>query len=270
MLYSCSRQSPELVRFTNSGSEAAVLAARLARHVTGRRRIVIFEGGYHGTGERFADPSDEVTRLPYNDAAALRRAIDDSVGAIFVEPFLGSGGVVVAQDEFLRAIQESARAVGAVGGRRDLLDLLSSSSARQLAHSGTFNGYVLSMVAGAVSMDLLTAGAIARMDRMAAVLAADITRAGKLAGLDVTVTRAGSILHVHFLSAAPVDYREAERADRSASALLHLALLNNGVYTAPGGMLNLSTVLSDDAVGIAAEAYARSFAAVAREGGTSR
>jgi glutamate-1-semialdehyde 2,1-aminomutase len=157
--------------------------------------------------------------------------------------------------------------VGAVGGRRDLLDPLSSSAPRQLSHSGTFNGNVLSMVAGAASMELLTVQAIARMDRMAATLQADITRAGKLAGLDVTVTRAGSILHVHFLPAAPVNHEEAERADLSASALLHLALLNHGVYTAPRGMLNLSTVLGDDAPGLATEAYAQAFAEVAREGG---
>jgi glutamate-1-semialdehyde 2,1-aminomutase len=305
----------ELVRFTNSGSEAAVLAGRLARHVTGRKRMVLFAGGYHGTGERFADPSDEVIRLPYNDTAALRHAVDDSIGAIFVEPFLGSGGVVVAQEDFLQAVQESARKagalfvldeiqglrnhyhgthaalglspdlvlmgkiiggglpVGAIGGRRDLLDSLSSSAPRQLPHSGTFNGNVLSMVAGATSMELLTAQAIARMDRMAAALQADITRAGKLAGLDVTVTRSGSILHVHFLSAAPVNHEEAERADLSASALLHLALLNHGVYTAPRGMLNLSTVLGDDAPALAAEAYAQAFAEVAREwdqGGPAR
>ena len=83
----------------------------------------------------------------------------------------------------------------------------------------------------------------------------------------VTVTRAGSILHVHFLPAAPVNYEEAERADLSASALLHLALLNHGVYTAPRGMLNLSTVLGDDAPALATEAYAQAFAEVAREWG---
>ena len=299
--------SVELVRFTNSGSEAAVLAARLARHVTGRQRIVLFSGGYHGTGERFADPSDTVTRLQYNDEAAVRAAVDESIGAVFVEPFLGSGGVVPAHEDFLRAIQASARKagalfvldeiqglrnhyhgthaalglspdlilmgkiiggglpVGAVGGRADLLGQLSSWAPRQLAHSGTFNGNVLSMVAGAVSIDLLTAEAVARLDQVAARLQGDITHAGKLAGLDVTVTRAGSVMHVHFLNAAPANYEATERADRRAAALLHLALLNCGVYTAPRGMLNMSTVLSDADVAAAADAYAEAFAAVARE-----
>ncbi len=297
----------ELTRFTNSGSEAAVLAARLARHVTGRERIVHFTGGYHGTGERFADPSPTVIRLPYNDPAALRTAVDRTVGAVFAEPFLGSGGVVPAREDFLHAAQESARAagalfvldevqglrnhyhgthaalglspdlilmgkiiggglpVGAVGGRADLLDHLSRSAPRQLAHSGTFNGNVLSMVAGAVSMELLTAEEIARLNRMAARLQEDIARAGKLAGLEVTVTRAGSIMHVHFLGAAPADYESAERADRRAGQLLHLALLNHGVYAAPRGMLNLSTAVGEADIDRAAEAYERALAEVARE-----
>lgn len=297
----------QLARFTNSGSEASVLAARLARHVTGRERIVMFSGGYHGTGERFADPSDTVTRLPYNDPAALRARVDKTVGAVFVEPFLGSGGVVPAREEFLHAVQESARIagalfildeiqalrnhyhgthaalglspdlilmgkiiggglpIGAVGGRADLLAQLASLSPRQLAHSGTFNGNVLSMVAGAVSVELLTAAEITRLDRMAARLQEDITRAGKQAGLEVTVTRAGSIMHVHFLAAPPADHESAERADQRPAALLHLALLNNGVYTAPRGMLNLSTAVTSADLDVAAAAYERAFAAVARE-----
>jgi glutamate-1-semialdehyde 2,1-aminomutase len=297
----------ELTRFTNSGSEAAVLAARLARHVTGRDRIAAFTGGYHGTGERFADPWDTVIRLPYNDIAAVRAAVDGSVGAVFAEPFLGSGGVVPAREDFLHAVQESARAagalfildeiqglrnyyhgthaefglspdlilmgkiiggglpVGAVGGRADLLEQLSNSAPRQLAHSGTFNGNVLSMVAGDVSLELLTAEAVAGLDRMAARLQDGIARAGKQAGLDVTVTRAGSIMHVHFLGDPPPDYEAAERADRRPAALLHLALLNHGVYTAPRGMLNLSTAVSDADIDAAAEAYERAFAAVATE-----
>ena len=297
----------ELTRFTNSGSEASVLAARLARHVTGRDRIAAFTGGYHGTGERFADPWDTMLRLPYNDIAAVRAAIDSTVGAVFVEPFLGSGGVVPAREDFLHAVQESARAagalfildeiqglrnyyhgthaafrlspdlvlmgkiiggglpVGAIGGQAGLLEHLSTSAPRQLAHSGTFNGNVLSMAAGDVSMELLTEAAVARLDQMAARLQDDITRAGKQAGLDVTVTRAGSIMHVHFLGDPPGDYEAAERADRRPAALLHLALLNHGVYTAPRGMLNLSTALSDGDLDAAAEAYERAFTAVAAE-----
>ena len=41
----------EMIRFTNSGTEATMLALQLARHVTGRTRIAKFEGGYHGSHE---------------------------------------------------------------------------------------------------------------------------------------------------------------------------------------------------------------------------
>ena len=47
--------SIELVRFTNSGSEATTLAVRITRRATSRRKLVMFEGGYHGTGIPLAD-----------------------------------------------------------------------------------------------------------------------------------------------------------------------------------------------------------------------
>jgi glutamate-1-semialdehyde 2,1-aminomutase len=104
----------QLVRFTNSGTEAAMLALRLARHATGRRRFVMFEGGYHGTSPEFADPGPEVVRVPYNDVGALRAAVDESIAAVFAEPFLGSGGVVPATDGFLREVEQTAHSARAL------------------------------------------------------------------------------------------------------------------------------------------------------------
>lgn len=103
----------EHVRFTNSGTEAAILAARLARRATGRREIVMFEGGYHGGSSLFIDQHPDVMRLPYNDISALEN-ISNKPAAIFVEPFLGSGGVIPAETEFLAAVQNLARRAGAV------------------------------------------------------------------------------------------------------------------------------------------------------------
>jgi glutamate-1-semialdehyde 2,1-aminomutase len=122
----------ERVRLTNSASEAAILALRIARHATGRRRMLMFEGGYHGMGSEFTDPQPEVTRIPFNDEAAVSDAVDETVAAVFVESFLGSAGVIPAEPGFLEKIQECARRAGAVF----VLDETQSLRGHYAAHHG--------------------------------------------------------------------------------------------------------------------------------------
>jgi glutamate-1-semialdehyde 2,1-aminomutase len=98
------------VRFTNSGTEASLLAARIVRAATGRRRIVIFGGGYHGSIPEFVDGGGQAATIPYNDFNQADAAIDSSVAAVFAERFLGSGGVILAAPGFLRAIEDRAHA----------------------------------------------------------------------------------------------------------------------------------------------------------------
>lgn len=106
----------EQLRFTNSGSEAAALAARIARHFTGRSELIIAAGGYHGAVPPFTETgSDERVRLvPYNDAAALAAAVTDRTAAIFLEPFQGAGGVIVGDPTYLHTAQQLATQHGAL------------------------------------------------------------------------------------------------------------------------------------------------------------
>lgn len=294
----------ELVRFTSSGTEAAILALRIARKATGRRRIVMIEGGFHGTGAEFLDPNPETVHVPYNDLAALAAALDASVAAVFVEAFLGSG-VIPGRAEYLKGAQEAARAagaifvldevqalrnayhgihasiglrpdlilmgkiiggglpVGAVGGRAELMQLTAANRPNSLGHPGTFNGNVLGTAAGVESLRHLDEAAIDRLNANAARLSASIEGAGARAGMPVTVTRFGSIMHVHHLSSAPANAAEAAKAPAELTTALHLALLVEGVFAAPRGMLNLSAALSDHQVDEVAAAYQRALSRIA-------
>jgi glutamate-1-semialdehyde 2,1-aminomutase len=98
--------SAEMTRFTSSGTEATLHALRLARGATGRSRVVKFEGHYHGVHDHVlwnldqpsppraaSDGIPDATAaqtivLPWNDAAALRRGLDEAadVAAVIVEP----------------------------------------------------------------------------------------------------------------------------------------------------------------------------------------
>ena len=98
--------SAERVRFTNSGTEATMLAARIARRYTGRRPLAIARFSYHGSFEDLVWEAAERTGtvlFPADDAdgaeAALRAA--GPLAAIFIEPVLGSGGILPVPIEVL-------------------------------------------------------------------------------------------------------------------------------------------------------------------------
>jgi len=111
----------ELVRFTNSGTEANLMAISLARVVTGRPGIAVMRSGYHGGllyfgggGSPVNAPYDAVV-LDYNDVEGARAAIREhaaKLAAVVVEPVLGSGGVIPATREFLHALREETQAHG--------------------------------------------------------------------------------------------------------------------------------------------------------------
>ncbi|WP_113699132.1 aspartate aminotransferase family protein [Nonomuraea lactucae] len=293
--------SVERVRFTNSGTEASVLAARIAQRATGRSQLLMFDGGYHGSAPPLLAKDPAVIAVPYNDIDAVQVALTGEVAAVFAEPFLGAGGVVPAAPGFLHEVQELARSrgalfvldevqalrngiggeqgrlsltpdltilgkiiggglpIGAVGGRADLLLLTASTTRGHLMHSGTFNGHLAAAAAGAVTLHHLDATDIERLDRAGGFLAERIIQAATRAGLPMSVTRAGSILNVHFTSSAPTNAADVRAAAGPLLPALHLALLLQGVYTTPRGMISLSTVTSDEEVEAAAVAYENAF-----------
>ncbi|MCX7822369.1 MAG: glutamate-1-semialdehyde 2,1-aminomutase [Syntrophobacterales bacterium] len=129
--------SIEVVRFVNSGTEAVMSAIRLARAVTGRKKIIKFDGCYHGhvdallvkAGSGVATfgmpasagvPEEVVAQtivLPYNDLEAVRSAMElhgKEIAAIIVEPVAGNMGVVPPVDGFLRGLRELCEAQGAL------------------------------------------------------------------------------------------------------------------------------------------------------------
>jgi len=131
--------SAEKVRFCNAGTDATYHAIRLSRAFTGRKKILKFEGGYHGWHD-YVDisvmpPADKVGTpwpvsagtlpeamaqtiiIPWNDFDILESTINqykDELAAIITEPILHNVGVIMPKDGFLQRIRELTAAHGIV------------------------------------------------------------------------------------------------------------------------------------------------------------
>jgi glutamate-1-semialdehyde 2,1-aminomutase len=113
--------SLEQLRFCNSGSEACLLAALLARHSTGRPALLVFKGCYHG-GFMIYDDSHrplsvpfEIVKATYNDIVGTRETLRThatSIAGVFVEPVMSAGGCIPGTFEFLSMLREETRTLG--------------------------------------------------------------------------------------------------------------------------------------------------------------
>ena len=117
---------PARAFFCNSGTEANEVAFKITR-LTGRTKLVAADGAFHGrtmgslalTGQPakqapFAPLPGDVTFVPYGDVEALRAAVDSATAAVFLEPIMGEGGVVVPPAGYLAAAREITAAHGAL------------------------------------------------------------------------------------------------------------------------------------------------------------
>jgi glutamate-1-semialdehyde 2,1-aminomutase len=115
--------SIEKMRFTASGTEAAMMAVRLARAYTGKSRVVKFEEHFHGWSEYGiigsgrsaggvpAQIASTVVVLPQNDIDLVERTLreDGDVAAVILEPTGAHGGMYPARPEFVRQLREVTR-----------------------------------------------------------------------------------------------------------------------------------------------------------------
>ncbi|MEM3030659.1 MAG: aspartate aminotransferase family protein [Candidatus Micrarchaeia archaeon] len=103
----------------NSGAEAVEAAFKLARKATKKKEIITMEDGFHGRTmgalsltwkPKYRQPFEPlvpgVRRVPFNNAGAVRKAINEETAAVIVEPIQGEGGVNVPSEGYLRELRE--------------------------------------------------------------------------------------------------------------------------------------------------------------------
>lgn len=125
-------KSIEKIRMVNSGTEATMSAIRLARGVTGRDKILKFEGCFHGHGDSLLvkagsgvltlglpdspgvpnDLAQHTLTVPFNDTEAVKdafKSFGEEIAAIIVEPIAGNMGCIPPQDGFLETLRKVTR-----------------------------------------------------------------------------------------------------------------------------------------------------------------
>src|ERR1700754_3316268 len=129
--------SIEMVRMVSSGTEATMSAIRLARGITGRTKLVKFEGCYHGHGDSLlvragsgvatlglpdspgvlAEVAQNTLTVPFNDARALQGVFDEGgarIAAVIIEPVVGNMGCVPPREGYLQEVRRITEQHGAV------------------------------------------------------------------------------------------------------------------------------------------------------------
>ncbi|MBS0436108.1 MAG: aminotransferase class III-fold pyridoxal phosphate-dependent enzyme [Proteobacteria bacterium] len=201
----------ERVRFTGSGTEATLLALRVARAATGRSKIVRIATHYHGwhdmaasgyVGQFDGSPApgvlkeiaDHTVLVPPGDTAALQAAFDSrgsEIAAIIMEPLGTHFGVVPVDDAFLLAGERIAHAHGALS----ILDEVISGFRVGLAGMQGIAGLQPDLTTlGKVAAGGLPGGAVCGLDRVLSVLvhgsSAKVLHQGTFTGNPITAAAA--------------------------------------------------------------------------------
>jgi glutamate-1-semialdehyde 2,1-aminomutase len=282
-------------------------AIRAARAYTGKKKIIAFEGAYHGSSDSVTVPGLAVTSagilpevekntimVPFNDIHALEKTVRDNQGevaAIILEPILAAGGAVVPDLDFGKGVGEIAARSGclfildeivtgfrisrggwqqkygldpdrttlgknvsggmpgaAVVGKKEVMEDVygaSPASSPKAPLSGTYNAFPLSMVAGLAALNQLNDDVYSRIDQSAATLREGFNKISSDLKVEATSCGTGSLFQFHFTKENKIDYSSAQRADKRKRWLLDIALMNRGVYLAPGHFCVTSSSTSE-------------------------
>jgi glutamate-1-semialdehyde 2,1-aminomutase len=138
--------------------------------------------------------------------------------------------------------------VGAIGGRSDIMAVFDARDGLPaLPHAGTFNANPLTMTAGRVALEMMTASEFDRVNALGERARQALQQAARIADAPCQITGSGSLLMMHLHERPIVDYRSAYRdADEKAlHGQFHRYLLNHGILTSQLGLAAVSTPMTE-------------------------
>ena len=303
--------SIERVRFTSSGTEATLMAVRLARAFTGRGTLLRFKGHFHGWHDHMTSGysnhfdgsptpgvlsgiTDKSVLVTPGDLAGVESALaGGDIAAIIVEPTGSSFGQVPLQPDFLRAVRMATEKHGtllifdevvtgfrvspggaqvafeirpdlssfakivaggmpgaAVGGRRDILDLLDFGAAQatkreKIGHPGTFNANPVSAAAGIAALGMIAdldicARATAKAEKLRETLNSVLAEEGvnwavygSFSGFHLFMNEKNHAIDPFTFDPYSLDYTELKSAPAELLNKMRVAMLAHGVDLNP-------------------------------------
>jgi len=139
--------------------------------------------------------------------------------------------------------------LGAFGGRADIMALFDPTHGRPpLPHPGSHNANPIGMVAGAVTLELLTPQEIDLLNTRGGAIRRDLAAAFAEAGIAAQITGLGSLFAIHLADRPVRSYRDTLDSDTDLRHQIFLGLFNEGVQIDPRGVGNVSTAIGPDEV----------------------
>jgi glutamate-1-semialdehyde 2,1-aminomutase len=136
--------------------------------------------------------------------------------------------------------------LGAFGGRSDIMAMFDPSRGRPaVPHPGSYNANPVGLVAGAVTLELLTPQAIEQVNARGQSVRDDLAAAFTEAGIPARITGLGSLFAIHLKEVPVRSYRDTLGSAAELRHEIFLGLFNEGILIDPRGVGNVSTVIGD-------------------------
>ena len=291
--------SIDKVRLMNTGGEATMTAIRLARGFTKKKKIIKFEGCYHGAhdsvlvkagsgsahnGISVSDGGlDEVSKntlvVQYNNIEDLKKTIQKNkdIAGVIVEPILANMGLILPEKNFLYDLRKITRqhgiplifdevvtgfrvapggaqeyfgiksdittvakalsngfAISAVGGRKEIMDLLSPDG--KVYQASTFAGNPISVSAAISSIktiNKLKNKLYSKLEKLNISFSKALDDMATDMNIPHQINFTSSMLQIFFTDKPVVDYATSKDADAKKFKKMFQTLLKSGVFIAP-------------------------------------
>ena len=144
--------------------------------------------------------------------------------------------------------------LAAFGGRKEIMAPFDPTHPMTIPHNGTFNGNNITMAAGLATMKEFGPGEVERINQLGQRLRNGLNAAFKSAGVGIRAVGSGSIIRILWSSEKITNARDGVAAQEKAlelPKLLHLELMNRGIFSAPRCQYAISTPMSEKEIDIA-------------------
>ena len=291
--------SIEKVRLVNTGAEATMTAIRLARGYTKKKKIIKFEGCYHGAHDSVLVKAgsgsahngisvsdgviDEVSKntlvVQYNNSEDLESTIrkNKDVAGVIVEPILANMGLILPEKNFLRDLRKITKqhdiplifdevvtgfrvssggaqqhfgikadittlgkalgngfTIAAVGGKKDIMDLLSPGG--KVYQASTFAGNPISVSAAISSLNTINKiknNLYSKLERYNARFAQALDDIATDLKIPHQINFTSSMFQIFFTNKPVTDYVTSKKANAKKFQKMFKTLLKNGIFIAP-------------------------------------